>query len=77
MTPQKFKSEIEKLMGTYGRNAVVFEIISPRQPLPQFVTLLQYASGLNPNEKSVCNRAFIKDLEEVLRKKKPIVKRIR
>lgn len=77
MTPQKFKSEIEKLMGTYGRNAVVFEIIRPTQPLPQFVTLSQYASGLNPNDKSVCNRAFIKSLEEVLRKKKPIVKRIR
>jgi hypothetical protein len=77
MTPTKFKSEIERMMETYGRNAVVFEIISPRQPLPQFVTLSQYASGLNPNEKSVCNRAFIKNLEEVLRKKKPIVKRIR
>jgi hypothetical protein len=77
MTPSKFKSEIKRLIETYGRNAVVFEIISPRQPLPQFVTLLQYASGLNPNEKSVCNRAFIKSLEEVLHKKKPIVKRIR
>ena len=77
MTPSKFKSEIEKLMETYGGNAVVFEIISPRQPLPQFVTLSQYASGLNPNEKSVCNRAFIKNLEEVLRKKKPIVKHVR
>lgn len=77
MTPQKFKSEIERLMGTYGRNAVVFEIIRPTYPLPQFVTLLQYASGLNPNDKRVCNRAFIKSLEEVLHKKKPIVKRIR
>lgn len=77
MTPTKFKSEIERMMETYGRNAVVFEIISPRQPLPQFVTLSQYASGLNPNEKSVCNRAFIKNLEEVLRRKKPIVKHVR
>ena len=77
MTPTKFKSEIERTMETYGRNAVVFEIISPRQPLPQFVTLSQYASGLNPNEKSVCNRAFIKNLEEVLRRKKPIVKHVR
>lgn len=77
MTPSKFKSEIKRLIETYGRNAVVFEIISPTQPLPQFVTLSQYASGLNPNNKSVCNRAFIKNLEEVLRKKKPIVKRIR
>lgn len=77
MTPSKFKSEIERMMETYGRNAVVFEIISPRQPLPQFVTLSQYASGLNPNEKSVCNRAFIKNLEEVLRRKKPIVKHVR
>ena len=77
MTPTKFKSEIERMMETYGRNAVVFEIISPRQPLPQFVTLSQYASGLNPNEKSVCNRAFIKNLEEVLRRKKPIVKHVK
>lgn len=55
----------------------MFEIISPTQPLPQFVTLSQYASGLNTSDKSVCNRAFIKSLEEVLHKKKPIVKRIR
>lgn len=77
MTPSKFKSEIKRLIETYGRNAVVFEIISPKQILPQHVTLFQYAMGLNPSDKSVCNRAFIKTIEEVLRKKKPIVKRIR
>lgn len=77
MTPSKFKSELERLIGTYGTNAVVLEITTPAKPLPQHVTLLQFASGLNPNDKSVCNRAFIKSLEEVLHKKKPIVKRIR
>lgn len=77
MTPSKFKSELERLIWTYGRNAVVFEIINPTKPLPQHITLLQYASSLNPSEKSVCNRAFVKSLEEVLRKKKPIVKHIR
>ena len=77
MTPSKFKSELERLIGTYGTNAVVLEITTPAKPLPQHVTLLQFASSLNPSDKSVCNRASIKSLEDVLRQKKPIVKHIK
>lgn len=74
MTPSRLEKEFQRLIDTYGKNSVVFRLVTKTQT--RDVTLGEFASHLKTEDKTLCNRSFVNSIEKILKTKKPQVKHI-